>query len=234
MITAAIIAAAGKGLRMGGNTPKQFLVLEGKTIIAHTIGIFEQCTEVDLIYPVLPPESVPHFYDTICPHDTFRKIAQIIPGGQQRQDSVKNALNFIDPHVDVILVHDGVRPFVSQRLLHNCIHSAAEFGASLAAFPVNETVKQVDEHGWVNRTLSRDTIYTAQTPQAFRRDILLRAFRKAEEKGLYSTDETSLVENLGVKVKVILGEKWNLKITNPEDLAWASMIYTQLKRGKQL
>jgi len=223
MVTAAIIPAAGKGIRMGAGTPKQFLFLKGRSILEHTLAVFEDCPQVDLIIPVLPPDWEQTFPDQATVLKTFKKISEIVSGGNQRQDSVRNGLSRVPPEADLILVHDAVRPFVSLNLIRSCIEAAYRCGAAVAALQAQETVKQVDSNGRVERTLPRDTIYMAQTPQAFRRHILEEALNRAQEQGFYGTDETSLVERMGLQVQVILGEKWNIKITTQEDLAWAQL-----------
>jgi len=231
MKTAVIIPAAGKGQRMGADIEKQFLSLNGKPIIAHTVRVFQSSPSIDLIYPVLPPyltdsaESVAGF----APGQD--KIAAVVAGGEARQDSVANGLKALAPDVDIVLVHDGVRPFITERLIQDCIATASAHGACLAALQAQETVKRTDDEGVVTATLPRDLIYLAQTPQTFRRDVLELAFRRAREDAFYGTDEAMLVERLGLQVRVVPGERWNIKITNPEDLTWARVYAeTQARR----
>jgi 2-C-methyl-D-erythritol 4-phosphate cytidylyltransferase len=223
MITAAIIPAAGKGLRMGVGIPKQFHSIRGEPLILRTLAVFEACPEVDVIMPVLPSDYVEIFRDILSGNRRFTKIVQLITGGEHRQDSVYNGIARLAPEVEIVVVHDGVRPFISKGLIKSCIETAWHYGAAVAAMSAQDTVKRINEHGLVEETLPREQIYLAQTPQAFRRKILVDALHRAKEEGYYGTDEASLVERMGVAVKIVPGERWNIKITTPEDLAWAQI-----------
>lgn len=216
---------------MGRDIPKQFLMLEGKPILYHTLAAFNQCPQVDSISVAVPPFAVEAVKELINPREGFTKIVHVVPGGEQRQHSVANALKGLAQDVDIVLVHDGVRPFVSQRLIRVCIEEAARYGAAIAALPAFETVKEVEDGASVKRTLARQNIYLAQTPQVFRREILEEAFRKAEEENVLGTDEASLVERLGLTVRVVQGDRWNIKITTQEDLALGRFYLQTMKKA---
>jgi 2-C-methyl-D-erythritol 4-phosphate cytidylyltransferase len=190
--------------------------------------VFEACPEINLILPVLPSDHIEIFQDMVKSAGGFTKIACFVVGGEQRQDSVYNGLTRLDPEVQMVVVHDGVRPFVTHDLIRSCIETAWRQGAAVAALSAQETVKLTNKQGWVQETLPRDMIYLAQTPQAFRREILVEAFHRAKNEGYYGTDEASLVERMGIGVKLVAGERWNIKITTPEDFAWAQ-VYSESK-----
>ncbi len=221
MKTAVILPAGGRGLRMGGSIPKQFLELCGRPLLLRTIDAFVHCASVDLICPVVPPDMVEAVETLLQSSGCGGKIAAAVAGGSHRQESVSNGLRTLGADFDVILVHDAVRPFVSQSLILACIDAAIRHGAALAALQAQDTIKQDDGNGSVARTLPRETVYLAQTPQAFRREVLVEAFEKACADDFVGTDESLLVERTGRKVHIVPGERTNVKITTPEDMAWA-------------
>lgn len=214
----AIVVAGGEGRRMGGDVPKQFLPLGGRPIIDRTISCLAASPLIDGILLALPPQS---------PRDlkeSFRgrpKVLQVVDGGAERQDSVRNALAAVAGDAEVILVHDAVRPFVSADLLARCVELAEEHGAVVPVVPVRETVKEWDKNGRTLSTVDRSRLYRAQTPQAFRAGILRKAYEKAGAEGLRGTDDASLVEGAGYPVTPIPGEEANIKITIPEELRMA-------------
>ena len=214
----AIVVAGGEGKRMGGDVPKQFLPLGGRPIIDRTISCLAASPLIDGILLALPPQ---------IPKDvkeSFRgrpKVLQVVDGGAERQDSVRNALAAVTGDAEVILVHDAVRPFVSADLLARCVELAEKHGAVVPVVPVRETVKEWDKNGRTLSTVDRSRLYRAQTPQAFRAGILLKAYEKAGAEGLRGTDDASLVEEAGYPVTPIPGEEANIKITIPEELRMA-------------
>lgn len=218
MVTA-VIVAAGIGRRMGSEVPKQFLLLKGKPILWHTLACFQKCAAVREIVLVINP-----FWEkesrTIAAD--FPKVVSIVYGGEKRQDSVWAGLKEIKKR-GLVLVHDGVRPFVSENLIEAVVEGASKWGAVVPALPAKETVKWV-ESGVIKKTLPRHSIWLAQTPQGFKYEILKTAYIKAQVEALEFTDDASLVEQSGISVKVILGEPRNIKITTPEDLRWAEML----------
>lgn len=160
------------------------------------------------------------------------QLVRVIAGGAERQDSVFNGLQALPSDCDWVFVHDGVRPFASLELLHNTWHAACQTGAAIAALPASDTVKRVC-NGQVVETLPRDEIWLVQTPQVFRREILLEAYREARRQGWAGTDDAFLVERLGVPIAVVPGERSNIKVTTPEDLAWGRWFLAQARSGRK-
>lgn len=227
MKVSAIIPAAGLGLRMGSDIPKQFLLLDGKPILHHTLSVLEQCSAVDEIVLVVSEKEIePTRKQMAAAHP---KVARVIVGGEERQDSVGNGLQSLDPATDIVIVHDGVRPFVSTGLINATIEAARECGAAITAIPVTDTLKKVNADGRVERTVDREGLWRVQTPQTFRVSLLKEAFAKARADGFYGTDEGALIEYLGKEVKVIAGSEFNIKITQTADLALAETIAAQVK-----
>lgn len=212
----AVIPAAGQGVRFGGDTRKQFLSLQDKPILLHTLEAFEASPLVSGVV-LVAPESDQVFLKELLVGTKITKVSAIVPGGPTRQDSVKNGLSAL-PVCDMVLVHDGVRPLVSVDLMARTIQAAEACGAAVPGLPVRETTKQVDLQGMVVQTMDRAQLWSIQTPQAFRYEVLQRAFAQAGKDKFYGTDEAMLVERLGLPVKVVMGEPWNLKITTAEDL----------------
>lgn len=214
----AIVVAGGAGRRMKGDVPKQFLLLDGRPIVDLAIDALAASPQIDGILIALPP-SLPEEVK-----DTFRgrpKVIGVVDGGEERQDSVENALAAVPPGTEVLLVHDAVRPFVSLKLLEQCVALAREHGAVVPVVPLRDTVKGWDRAKKTLTTVDRSLLFRAQTPQAFRSDILQEAYAKAKAVGRRGTDDASLVEAAGYPVMPIPGEEANLKITVPEDLHMA-------------
>lgn len=210
----AIIPAAGQGTRIGGSVPKQFLKLNGKPILHYTLAAFEKCELVCSIVLVMPEKEV----EAGRAEWSNRSDISVVIGGEQRQDSVYNGFKAIDKDTDIVIVHDGVRPFISPQIILQTIDAACQHGAAITAIPVSDTIKQVASGGLVERTIDRSGLWRVQTPQAFRYSVLEEAFEKAYAKSFYGTDEGALVEHIGKEVKVVPGSELNIKITRPEDL----------------
>jgi len=227
MKVAAIIPAAGVGRRMQQNTPKQYLTLGGRPILATTLAIFEQMPEITEITVVAQPAALDFCQKLVIAPFGFKKVLRLVPGGKERQDSVYNALKVLHRQNDwdLILVHDGVRPFVTQDEVRRVIRAAGKHGAAILALPAQDTVKKVNQEGRIQKTLKRQDIWLAQTPQAFQAAIIWRAFVEAYSREFYGTDEASLVEALGVPVVVEPGSPLNIKVTTPEDLVMAEAIH---------
>lgn len=221
MRIAAIVPAAGLGKRMGSDQEKQFLELAGKPIIVHTLMALSLNPNISEIYLVTLKEKVEYGRRELVEKYQLAKVSQIVAGGAQRQDSVANGLLALQTIPDLILVHDGVRPLVSQDTINRVIAAAQEFGAAIAALPVKETIKAVDADGLVRHTLERSQLWTVQTPQVFRYQLFKEALKQAQQQNFYATDEAGLVERIGHPVKVVPGNPENIKITTPEDLAIA-------------
>ena len=214
----AIVVAGGAGKRMGGKVPKQFLPLGGRPIVDRTISALAASPQIDGILLALPPQFPADVKES---YRGRPKVLQVVDGGAERQDSVRNALAAVPGEAEVILVHDAVRPFVSRDLLARCVDLAREHGAVVPVVPVRETVKEWDRKGKTLSTVDRTLLYRAQTPQAFRADVLRGAYEKAGAAGHRWTDDASLVEAAGYPVTPIPGEEANIKITIPEELRMA-------------
>ena len=222
--TAAIIVAAGKGERFGGGVKKQFQLLSGKPVIAHSTECFEKSDSVGEIVLVVPEDSVDYCRKEIVEEFGFKKVTKVIPGGQERQDSVEKGLNSVSQDVDLVLIHDGVRPFITGRMIEAVIKEAARSGAAIIAMPAKDTIKKTSPEGFIENTIPRESIWLAQTPQAFRYDVLKKAYVKIKGRASKFTDESSLVEECGVRVKLVKGSGINIKITTEEDLILGELI----------
>lgn len=227
--TYAVIAAAGRGLRMGRKTPKQFLEIAGKPILHHTLAKVCEASFLEGIFLVVPEDYLGESRELVrrvmeaAPGGRGRKSVpiRVIAGGPKRQDSVFNALGALPPEVAWVLIHDGVRPFVSLRLLEETWSTAQRSGAAITAVSSTDTVKRVRQ-GQVMETLAREEIWLVQTPQVFRRDLLLEAYQAARRNGWIATDDAALIERLGRTVAVVEGERTNIKVTTPADMEWAA------------
>jgi 2-C-methyl-D-erythritol 4-phosphate cytidylyltransferase len=221
---AALIPAAGRGLRMGGMIPKPYLQLGAREILAHTLDVFEACTVIDEVWIIVAPEHASFCQQTIVERYGYRKVKGIVTGGATRQESVWHGLQRLGDSVDVVVVHDGVRPFVTDAILRDTLSHAVRYGAAITAVPVKDTLKRVSEAGDVEATVSRDRLWRVQTPQAFQRSLLEAAFLHARDQGVIATDEAALLESLGSMVKVVPGIESNIKVTTPDDLLFAENV----------
>lgn len=225
-----IIVAAGKGSRMKTEESKQYLPLNGKPVLVHTLELFQQLTEVHTIVLVTGADDVER-----CTNYRNRygitKLSRITVGGKERQHSVWNGLMALPDEVEWVMVHDAVRPFTGKRHIVDCWNKAMEFGAAVLAVPVKDTIKIVDDNGIIRSTPDRRSLWAIQTPQAFRRSLLVQAYEQAEREGFTGTDDAMLVEHAGTKVHVVEADYYNIKITTPEDLPWAEWI-AQNVRGE--
>ncbi len=221
----ALIAAAGRGERMGAATRKQYLDLAGRPILAHTIAVFQQSPEVDAVVPVVAPEDVEYCWEKMVYPYGFSKVIRVVAGGVDRSQSVWLGLQALDPHTELVLVHDGVRPLVPPDQVAEVIGAARLYGAAVLAVPVKDTIKEADAGGFVARTPDRGQLWASQTPQVFAYELLLRAYRQAlEQEGTGGTDDAMLVEALGCPVKLVPGAYRNIKITTEEDLTVARVL----------
>lgn len=221
-----IIPAAGIGARMHADRAKQMLELDGVPVLVHTLKRFQQCDAVDQIILVLQPSLTSDVLSLISRYN-LTKVARVVAGGTERQDSVYRGLQVVkEENAGIIVVHDAVRPFVKPEEIRAVIERAQSAGAALMALAATDTIKQV-KSGRVQRTLDRRRIYYAQTPQAFRFSIIREAFEKAYADGFMGTDESQLVERLGQRVSVVEGSPLNIKITRPFDLRLAEGIQAE-------
>jgi 2-C-methyl-D-erythritol 4-phosphate cytidylyltransferase/2-C-methyl-D-erythritol 2,4-cyclodiphosphate synthase len=226
----AIIPAAGSGSRFGGQTPKQFVEIAGAPVIVHTLRRFDACRDIDGIIVALHPSEIDAFEQRLKSYG-LQKTVRLVSGGAERSDSIRTALEAVKVwHPELVAVHDAVRPFVTPEQISAVLLRAAEIGAAILALPSTDTIKEVD-NGLIQRTIDRRRIWRAQTPQAFRYELLLRANSEARAAGLppaITTDDSLLVESIGVSVAVVEGSPNNIKITTPEDLVLAEKLFEQL------
>ena len=199
-------------------TRKPYLELDDRPILSHTIGVFDQSSVVDAIFVIVDEMDFDVCRSAVIGPYDFQKVAGLVSGGETRQDSVCNGLKALPKDTDFVVVHDGVRPFVTDEMIFTCLEAAADWGAAVAAVPVKDTIKITDSDGFVVDTPDRSRLWSVQTPQVFRRDLLIEAHQHARQEGIQLTDDAALVEQLGLKVKCVMGSYSNLKITTPEDL----------------
>ncbi len=229
MRTLAIVLAGGAGKRMGSSTSKQFLLLDDRPILVHSLQVFEESRPVDGVYLVVNQRDLPLIQEEVLEAYKFSKITKLVIGGRLRQDSVRNGLEAIDEPCDVVVIHDAARPFVSPAFVEKTISLMEMFDAIIPALPARDTIKVISKEGFVSKTLERDTLWQVQTPQTFKYDLIIRAYREGLAKKVLGFDDATFVEYLGKRVKVVEGSPYNIKITTPEDLIIARGILSQLK-----
>lgn len=218
MITA-LIVAAGQGVRMGGALRKQYITIDGHPILASTLKAFDACPRITAIILVVPKEEIAYCQETIVFPIGLAKETILVPGGDRRQDSVYNGLQRVkEKKGAIVLIHDGVRPFVTNELIEACIVGAQRWGACIPALEIADTLKRVTPSGTVERTLSRERLRAIQTPQAFELGLIKAAHERAKEAGWEGTDDAGLVERMGGEVHTVPGDIDNFKITTPQDL----------------
>ena len=220
----AVVVAAGQGTRMGSVVPKPFLSLGGRPLILHTLSCFA-ASQVHRVVLVTAAKDLARCEELIRSDPRLRNLECVLqPGGLTRQDSVRHGLKRLDSDCEVVVIHDGVRPFVSSRLIDRCVDLAFQEGAVAVGTPVRETVKVVTADRRVRETPPRDSLWKVQTPQVFRTEIIRKAYDQAEQEGAKATDDAMLVERLGISVILLEGERTNIKITVPEDLLFAEAL----------
>jgi 2-C-methyl-D-erythritol 4-phosphate cytidylyltransferase len=232
MRVCAIIPAAGQGVRMGKAKPKQFLDIFGKPILIHTAEAVSRAGFLDGMVLVVPAPYLAEARQLAAKHLRPPPSISVVAGGKERQNSVWNALRCVPADCEWVLIHDGARPLVSSALLHSTWKAAQITGAAIAAVPATDTVKRV-HNGRVQETLAREAIWLVQTPQVFRVELLRRAYEQLQQQDWLVTDDASLVERLNVPVAVVPGERFNIKITTPEDLVWMEWFMTNNHAGIQ-
>lgn len=213
----AIIAAAGNSSRMQKEINKQFVEIIGKPIIAYSMQPFQDCTLIDEIIIITKEEYIMHC-NKIVEEFNLNKVKKIVVGGDSRQKSVYNGLKEITSQTDIVLVHDGARPLVTIEDIECSILECLEHKAVVVGTKVQETVKIIDQNQYITSTPDRNILWTAHTPQTFDYKLLMDAYNKAFDHGFLSTDDSSLVERLGYKVKIIEGNGENIKVTTEKDL----------------
>ena len=219
-----LIPAAGMGRRMGKAVAKQFLPLGDKPMLAHTLLAFQRAAEIDEIIPVLSKEDMESCLRDVIEQYHITKVKTLVVGGKERQDSVMNGLQKLEKDASVVLVHDGVRPFVTAEMIRESVELAKKGECVVVGVPLKDTIKEVDDKGLVRHTLERNRLWAVQTPQAFPLKILKRAYEESYKHRVFGTDDAMLVERAGGKVRVIMGSYENIKITTPGDLILAEEI----------
>lgn len=212
---------------MGSAIPKQFIEIEGKPILFYTLRKFEACDWIRDIVLIISPVFESQLRDWIKKWG-FTKIKSLVPGGKERQDSVYNGLKALSSNTEIVLIHDAVRPFVSQNKIKELISTTDEKKAAILAVPTKNTVKEV-RHGVVQQTVNRDVLWQVQTPQGFHKSIIVDAYEKAMKNPVLVTDDAMFVESLGRPVYIVQGEELNFKITSPEDLDFAKFLINTRK-----
>lgn len=227
-----VIVAAGKGSRMRSVESKQYLLLGSRPILVHTLNLFQSIAEVDEIVLVVGEEDLDRCYGYVHQYG-FSKVKQVLPGGSERQYSVGIGLDALSTDTEWVLVHDGVRPFVSAKQVLACWEKAKDKEAAVLAVPVKDTIKIVSQSGQIQSTPDRRSLWAIQTPQAFRFSLLREAHQWADEANFIGTDDAMLVEQTGAVVHVVEGDYYNIKITTPEDLPWAEWILNNVRGDRE-
>ncbi|WP_338752590.1 2-C-methyl-D-erythritol 4-phosphate cytidylyltransferase [Bacillus sp. FJAT-52991] len=221
-----VIPAAGQGKRMKADRNKLLLSLQGRPVIIHTLEVFEKDPACNGIVLAVKQEEKQLFADLISKYK-ISKVYKFVTGGEERQQSVYNGLKQLD-QADIVLVHDGARPFMTRKMIAELVEQAKHSEAAIAAVPVKDTIKRVKD-GTVSETVERSSLWSVQTPQAFRFSSLLQAHEQAEKDGFLGTDDASLVERMNVPVQIVEGDYDNIKLTTPEDLIFAEAIIQKRK-----
>jgi 2-C-methyl-D-erythritol 4-phosphate cytidylyltransferase len=209
---------------MGSALRKQYLCLNGRPMLAHTLTAFDQCPRIDHIVVVVPEDELFFCRQEIMAPLRVSTPVVLTAGGRRRQDSVYNGLEALNQE-GVVLVHDGVRPLISRTLIESCIEGVLRWDACVPVITVNDTLKKIDRQGFIEKTVSREGLTMAQTPQGFRISLIKRAHHLARRNGWEATDDASLVERSGVAVHTIPGSPLNIKITTTVDLRWAEAMF---------
>ena len=203
------------------HTKKTYLSLLDLPVLSQTIRVFDLNPIISDILVIVSEGDLSNCQAVAITPYNFSKVLNLVVGGSTRQESVYNGLNFVPEDPELVIVHDGVRPFVTDKMIHECVSSANKFGAAAVAVPTKDTIKVIDENQFSVETPNRDQLWAVQTPQCFRKDLLVKAHRQAKVNQVEVTDDAALVEQLGFKVKLVMGSYNNLKITTPEDMVVA-------------
>ncbi|WP_421382611.1 2-C-methyl-D-erythritol 4-phosphate cytidylyltransferase [Bacillus salacetis] len=223
-----IIPAAGQGKRMKAGKNKLLLELEGRPILIHTLEVFERDSDCEGIILAVHSDDKEALAELAVTHE-ITKVKNMVLGGKERQDSVYNALKSVE-NAEMVLVHDGARPFIAGSVIKELVKEAEIRGAAIAAAPVKDTIKKAAD-GVVQETIERSSLWQVQTPQAFRTQLLMDAHQRAEREGFTGTDDASLVERMGEEVGIIESDYDNIKITTPEDLYFAEAILAKRRQN---
>ncbi|MDD2480715.1 MAG: 2-C-methyl-D-erythritol 4-phosphate cytidylyltransferase [Lutispora sp.] len=220
----AIILAAGKGSRMNAGMNKLYVNIKGKPILAHTLDVFFACNHIYEIILVIGDGEEEMCRENVLDKIESSKPVKLVIGGKERRDSVYNGLKNVCKDADVILIHDGARPFITEETIEESIKQALLYTAVTIGIPAKDTIKEIDKEGFVENTPNRSNLWLTQTPQTFMRDVIVQAYESSNGDRAAVTDDATLVERMGIKVKMIRGSYDNIKITTPEDIALAEAI----------
>lgn len=223
-MVSAVIVAGGRGKRMASNLSKQYIEIGGKEIVARTLEVFQNSKRIDEIIFVVPGDDIEYCNTKIINRYSFSKVKRVIPGGEERQASVYKGIKCCNKKTDLVVIHDGVRPFIDDGMINTSIECAENTGACTMAIPLKDTIKVVDKDGFSIETPDRKKFMAIQTPQAFKYDLIFKAHEKARKENFIGTDDSILVERLGHRVKTIMGSYFNIKITTKEDIVFANAI----------
>ena len=224
-----IIVAAGSGKRMKSKIPKPFISINGKPIIIHTLEKFRNIPCIKEIILVLQKNDIDWVIKKYGNVLAKLDVTKIVAGGKRRQDSVYNGLISSNINSDLIIIHDVVRPFVTKEIILSAINTAKKYGAAVPAIPAKDTIKLIGQNNIVKNTFNRQSLYQVQTPQVFKRAILLKAYRKSLKTGFLATDDSQIVEMAGFPVHMVKGGEGNIKITTPADISIAKAFLTPLE-----
>lgn len=219
-----IIPAAGLGKRMKSKVSKQFIEIKNKPILAYTLDKFQNADFIDEIVLVLREDEITYTKENIIKKYKYTKVKNISEGGKERQNSVYNGLKKINELSDVVLIHDGARPFIKEETIKSSVDCAINNGACVVGVPVKDTIKIVNDDNVVSDTPDRSKLWSVQTPQAFKKEYIIKAYEESIENNIVCTDDSMLVERLGIKVNMIHGDYENIKITTPEDIKFAKTL----------
>ena len=220
MHNAVVVVAAGRGTRLGGETAKAFVPLSGAPLVVYALRTLSGLRDLTALILVAGADYLDHAREVIRQYGPWPVEIEVACGGAERQDSVAAGLARVPPETQVVSIHDAARPFVSLASAEACVRTAAAYGAAILAVPARDTIKLARDH-LIERTLDRQHIWMAQTPQAFRLAVLHNAYARAQRDGIAATDDAALVERLGIAVHIVPGDSTNRKITTPDDLHWA-------------
>jgi len=212
----AIVVASGTGSRMGSEIPKQFIEVMGKPIISYTLNSLSKCSDIDDIIIVTLPEYLVYCKDVVDAFN-FKKVSKIVCGGQTRSQSVFNGLNELDDSCDMVVIHDGVRPLIDSDTISKCISAAVRYDCAAVGVRMKDTIKFVDD-GFIEGTVDREKLWQIQTPQVFKKDLILSFYKNADINSISATDDCALAERAGYKIKIVKGKYENIKITTPQDI----------------
>jgi len=233
MYVTAVVLAAGKGLRLKAQISKPLIAVNSQPLVIYCLNTLSRHPYIKDIIVVVNPKNLKDIRHKIRQY-RIGKIKDIVLGGQLRQDSVMKGLKAIDSRTELVLIHDAVRPFIDKEMISSAIKAAKICGAAIVAVPVKTTIKKIKNQKskikMVEKTIDRNGLWEIQTPQVFKKDLILKAYKKFGNMGV--TDDASLVEKLGRQVKVVMGSYFNIKITTPEDLVLAEAIAKSLRNEK--